>query len=573
MKIHYLAICIGSALLISACGGSSSGNADATPAPPVSDTPVTSNFAITGVITGFGSIYIDGNRFETDNSSVSVNGESSSIDHLKVGMNIKLSYQQDSSGNTSATSVEYGRDAEGIVDAIDRDAQTITIAGLVVRYNDQTHFIGTTVTSLSVGDRIEISGYSQQDGTIIASYIELDNQSGDDQTYLSGVVSSLNTDLQTFSIGGSVIDYGSAEVDTVLSDGITVKVEGVIVNGVIVASEVGSDRYDYSDQEYDAIEVEGLVTSFDVTTGILGLYGEQYTITSSTVFEDGSADTLAAGDYVELKIDLSSGAAVVTRIEVKSAKIADSDGKLKGNISEINQSNNTITVNGVVFTLSETTRYEDEHDQYFHFSSLQVSDYVEIVYFLQGSDYIVQRIEREREEDGSYRELESKGRITDVTATDFVVNGVAYSFADAHRLIIDDIIVGTQEFAAALMIGVYVEVEGYHDAAGQLVIAKIEIKNQASDDEEEDEGHPGEDDTQGYVEIESRVESIVNENAFMVNGIEVRLDENTEFEVYDNEHASLSEFMSAIEVGLRVDVEGVWVNGEYVRALKVEIDD
>ena len=84
-----------------ACGGGSSEESNEIPEPsttaPSETTPLpdeSSSTAITvkqGVITGFGSVYLDGKRYLTDNANIIINGiEGQAIDQLKVGMTINL---------------------------------------------------------------------------------------------------------------------------------------------------------------------------------------------------------------------------------------------------------------------------------------------------------------------------------------------------------------------------------------------------------------------------------------------------------------------------------------------------
>ena len=77
----------------------------------------------------------------------------------------------------------------------------------------------------------------------------------------------------------------------------------------------------------------------------------------------------------------------------------------------------------------------------------------------------------------------------------------------------------------------------------------------------------------GYVELESRVQSIIDETSITLNGGTVKFDSATRFELNDRENVSLATFMSYLQVGMIVEIEGIWVDGNYIRALDVEIDN
>ncbi|MEY4753029.1 MAG: hypothetical protein RJA44_704, partial [Pseudomonadota bacterium] len=96
-----------SALVLAACGG---GGSDA-------GTPVASNYAA-GTITGFGSVIVNGVRY--DDSSASVNGEddsSTSTSSLKIGMQVEVESEgvvcsTDTSGAQTCTA-KAGRISHG----------------------------------------------------------------------------------------------------------------------------------------------------------------------------------------------------------------------------------------------------------------------------------------------------------------------------------------------------------------------------------------------------------------------------------------------------------------------------
>lgn len=94
MRLHKITLAVISSQLLFACGGGSSSTSPA-PVVPAPTSPETSTVVKTGVITGFGSVYVDGQRFNTDNSTFNVNGQAGqSIEQLQVGMKISMSVQE-----------------------------------------------------------------------------------------------------------------------------------------------------------------------------------------------------------------------------------------------------------------------------------------------------------------------------------------------------------------------------------------------------------------------------------------------------------------------------------------------
>ncbi|MEN8777998.1 MAG: DUF5666 domain-containing protein, partial [Glaciecola sp.] len=267
MRFHKITLAIISSQLLYACGGGGDTSSNITPIPPSTapTSPTVSTVIKTGVVTGFGSVYVDGQRFTTDNTSFTINGQAGqSIEQLKVGMKISMNVQESDENDThSVSSVLYDNDIEGAVTAIDRNNQQLVIVGTIVKYNDLTHFIGLTEMSLSVDDRVEVSGYFDIDGTFIATYIELDDDLvNDNSEYTSGVVGNLDDAQQTFMLSDITVNYASSNT-AIIENGQKVRVKGVLIDGVLTANEVEiideSYYLELSNDDIARVEKEGLV--------------------------------------------------------------------------------------------------------------------------------------------------------------------------------------------------------------------------------------------------------------------------------------------------------------------------
>lgn len=576
MKKTYLAAIVSGTLIVAACGSSSNSNnapdANAVPPPAPAPAPGSGNQGVTsstnlksGLISGFGSIYVDGERFDTDGATVSANGVSATLDDLKVGMNVNFIYQTDEQGVTSVTSIHYESDIEGVIDSIDRNNQIITIAGLTVQYNDQTHFLTTSETELVPGTRVEISGFPQADGRFVATFIEPDAEL-ENYTELAGIITKLDTNQQTFYFGDLRISFANARLPQgALANYQAVEVKGNLQDATFVASDIEFDEVDFviDIDELNKAEIKGVVTAYVNGTNEISLNNTTYALASNVQVSGGSLASLAVGDYVELDIDLSKSPAQVQKIEIKTAISSFEYGKLEGFITDIDADAGSINVNGMTFIVNAFTRYEDDKDRYIHFANLQVNDFVEVVFVDDGTQYVVEKLERE-ERIEAYYDAESRGTISQLDAEQVTVNGVAYTFASANRFVINDRLVTRSDFVAALAVGMQIEIEGYYNNANQFVATEFEL---------DDVSLTAPQMRIGYVELESRVQSIIDETSITLNGVTVKFDNATKFEINDRENVSLATFMSYLQVGMIVEVEGIWVDGNYIRALDVEIDN
>ena len=71
-----------------------------------------------GEITAFGSVYVNGTRFETDQSQFIVDGNSATQDDLRIGMLVQLQVETEDGVYTGkATSVTYDDNVQGPVAA------------------------------------------------------------------------------------------------------------------------------------------------------------------------------------------------------------------------------------------------------------------------------------------------------------------------------------------------------------------------------------------------------------------------------------------------------------------------
>ncbi len=296
--------------------------------------------------------------------------------------------------------------------------------------------------------------------------------------------------------------------------------------------------------------------------------GYTFTLADTVQYQGGTADTLIAGVFVEL--ELSTNKAVV-RVEFEADKYR-SDGKVKGNIEQIDQDNQLITLYGQAYKLSINTRFEDDDDQYVNLQNLQVNDAVEIVYALIDGVKVIQRIERENSSEFS-DEWEIEGVVSAFDATSITVNGVRILLNSSSLYINQDIVVAMNDFINALALGTSVEVEGYYDSNNQLVINKLELESPSQGDSpSDDQNDSSNDDTgQGYVETEGRVSQLLSATSFTLNGYEVRLDNSARLELNDK-NVNLVDFMNAISVNTPVEIEGVWAENTYIRVLEAEIE-
>ncbi|MGB5256413.1 MAG: DUF5666 domain-containing protein, partial [Woeseiaceae bacterium] len=286
---------------LTACGGSGGSPNDSVQA--------TSDVTAIGQITGFGSIYVNGIRFDTSNTSFDVDDATASGDDaLDVGMIVKVKGTVNADGtNGVASAVYYDDEVEGVVenltiDGADMDVKTFRVMGIDVRAErGSTNFdaedgIPFDFDALDEGDQVEVSGYFSTD-VLVATYIEL--QIDDDGDYeVKGVISDYNgsdafvLNLKNGQFFNVTLAPGAEIPDVGIADGQYVEVEGTVPDPIIepdelLAFEVELEDEDRIDDEDSELEVKGTL-EYDASAGTWSVLGIDLAFDSDTEFEPAS---------------------------------------------------------------------------------------------------------------------------------------------------------------------------------------------------------------------------------------------------------------------------------------------
>ncbi|WP_404401698.1 DUF5666 domain-containing protein [Idiomarina seosinensis] len=560
---------------LAACGGSDS--PDSNPPATGGGDPTGSETTVytEGTISGFGSVYVNGQRYRSENANIAIgNNPAAEESGLQVGMVVSLAASSSDNGeDPEATEIRYEEHLQGPVSFIDLEAGVIEILGQQVVFNDLTEFDETDSSTLSINDIVEVSGYLNEDGDFYATRIEL--EADEDEFSIKGTISALDTSAQTFQLNDLVVDYSSATFDDMatedLADGLFVKVEGEreaydAETSTLVATEIENKDDALAELgEADEVKIAGLVSEYNETDGTFKVNRYTFTVTDDTEFDDGPASRLANGVRVKVEAQAEGDQLNAEEIEfiAKNAR-----QKSEGQVEAIDADNQSFTLNGVTFVVDDNTSYLDTSGQgarQFNYADIAVNDWLKVLSVVNDNgDNLAVKVKRSEQED---LEGEVKGVVSEVSAEGMTVAGVEVTFDeqtefenDAGELTLDEFV--------ALFDGetpIELEVEGEYD--GEILIAReVEIEDEDEDGDDDDNGNA---DKRGKAEFEGSVESI-DGTSVMVNGNELRFTEKAELEVNDTE-VTVEEFLAAIEVGSVIEVEGVWRDQSYIDVLEAEL--
>lgn len=188
------------------------------------------------------------------------------------------------SGPSSAIEVAFNGNVQGAVSGIDMQSGTFFVLGQTVRVNPLTVF-GSSIkpaglAGLKEGDVVEVSAFANSVGELEAGRIESKGKSK--VVRVVGNMQTLDPSGETFQINSLRIDYGHAEVDGVLADGVSVIAQGsrFAADGALIASQV-QVAAPLQNQPGSIGRIQGLVTGF-ASSSYIAVNGQPVAVDAQT---------------------------------------------------------------------------------------------------------------------------------------------------------------------------------------------------------------------------------------------------------------------------------------------------
>ena len=437
----------------------------------------------TGIITGFGSVYVDGVEYETNGTTVTIDGVPASEADLHVGMLVNVTGSDDGV-NGDAVSIEFNDELEGLVTANDL-TNGLVVMGYSITVDNSTNFDGfTDITTISVGSSVEVSGYPDGKGGIHATYIELEDTYADgDELEVKGVITSI-IDANSFVIDTTLtVDHSSADVSEAgtLAVGLYVEVKSTTApdatTGILAATKVELEdggEYGVDGDNGEELEVEGLITALDTasTPNTITVNGQTFDV-PTTIDVTG----FVVGDMIDLDIDVVGTDLIITEVE-EDGLDDDVAGKIEveATVTATNTVTNTITLGGVTITVDPAQTIMLDHsanpEQFFNLGSINTdttngltADRVEVeaIPNAAGDGYIAISVERTSETSPTV-ELEGPATV-DATSGEISVAGVTLDVT-TNAVSVAGIDTDTE-----------IHANGELDSSGNLVVTVIELED------------------------------------------------------------------------------------------------
>lgn len=337
---------LAASLILTGCGGGGDGGSIGGSA---SSTSV-------GSISGFGSVIVNGVRFDDSAARVTDDSDNSiSASSLGLGMTVEVSGSVNDDGTGSASSINVFSEVQGPISNLNVAAGTFSILGFDITVSGATVFEDFAgLSALVNGNIVEVHG-SRSGNAITATRIERKTPgAGDTLIKIRGQISGLNATTSTFTIGTVTVNYAGAQVSPntgALAEGGFVKVRSTLsaTGNTVTATRiqvVGSRPFGFADSGKS--ELEGVVSDFvslsDFKIGGIAVNA------ANAIFVRGQSASIANGTRLEVKGVYNNNVITASKVKFEDGVGAD-EFELHGVVSDFT-SLSSFVVRGVTVDAS-----------------------------------------------------------------------------------------------------------------------------------------------------------------------------------------------------------------------------
>lgn len=314
--------------------------------------------AVKGPVTGFGSVFVNGVRFDDSSASITIDDVPGQSKDLRLGMMVEIDGSSNPSLATgianSITSFSY---AKGPISSKSLSGNTLTVLGLTITVMPGTAFEGVRdLAALPVNHVVEVHGIPDGQGGLKATYIKLESNPNPNDVRLVGPVKDLIPAASTFTLYGTKIQYFPEIGFNGLTNDVVVRVKGGLVpaapSPTIEASSIRAVTVDSLSNQGEHVEIYGIVTDF-VSLDNFKVGGLTVNAASSEIQGTDPANDVP----VEVEGTIDNGVLLATKVISRDGSQSE-QVELHGLVSGLNQGNKTFMLrNEIVHWDSSTTAF------------------------------------------------------------------------------------------------------------------------------------------------------------------------------------------------------------------------
>jgi hypothetical protein len=426
-----------------------------------------------GQISAFGSVIVNDVEFDTQDADVIVDGEqvgkgnAGVRDMLDLGMVVRVEGRFQDDGFGTADRVVFYENVKGpaaAVESLDTMIKKITMLGQSVIIDDATILKGIDFNDLAAGNVLQVSGWTDGNGMIQATYVAL-VAAADDAVSVRGVIAEVNSMQKSMRINQLLVDYENADFNgfstiQAPASGQMVFVSGTLdSNGILVADEVRLLN-DLAAEDADDVEIEGIVSQFfSPENFVLGTTTIRTDI--ATVFQGIDRGDIFVGCRLLIKGSLSQGLLLADEVIAKDKVI------IEGTVADVDTGSAEILLRGLgplTIKTSDVTKIFGVADK---LEDIEIEKHVKILGYAAGADS-VQAIQVKVEK--SNDKVKLQGPVTSIGEPVVSVLGVdvdTRQIKDDGFETAQDGLISRDEFFSAVAVGDTVNAGG--NLSGDLV--------------------------------------------------------------------------------------------------------
>ncbi len=362
---------------------------------------------VSGSVTAYGSIYVNGLHIDIDTADIYIDGEPAGTDDITLGMVVDVDLAQLEGANALAGEVRYTRDLRGPVDALISGSDVrreLRLLGQTVVVYDDIQLDGVSFASLEPGVHLEVSGLIDAQGHWRATRVAAADPG---PLTARGAIIDWNAGTQRFQLGRQQVDASEAEITGELADDRIVALRGGERRGEFWYPDRIKVLERSEPREGAQLIKEGVIERY-VSREEFDLQGVTVDATNAEGF-DGAAE-LGVGDRVMVRGERRDGTLVATRLEVLLPGV----NRIRASIDDIDPETGDIVLLGGGYQATDLTAFENPAGRgraQMNLHSLRVGDWIELYTYYQGEARVVTRIRRQT---GNTDSVALSGPVTDI---------------------------------------------------------------------------------------------------------------------------------------------------------------
>lgn len=315
----------------------------------------------TGRISGFGSVIVNGVRFEDNTARIVDEDDEGKVFgalDLRLGMVVRVRGSAITDGGATtlrtatASAITVESQIKGPVDS-KTAPDTVVVLGQTVKVDVATVFEGVNFAGIAVGDVLEVHGFADGTGVVTASRIEREGATSEFK--LRGVISNLDTTAKTFRIGTVIFNYSGAQADRLPSS--------PLANGMFVRVRLSTTANPGGQRLVIRIEPRSRIEDSDEceVEGILLQSGDIFSVNGITIDTSRlpQGTVLPVNQRVEVEGEIANGVLVAREIELEDED-EEAEVEARGAVSSVNADARTFMVRGITFHYTPGLTREDE---------------------------------------------------------------------------------------------------------------------------------------------------------------------------------------------------------------------